>query len=123
MTNKSNLDALIYKDSREEIRRYECDGVKFNVLSAKAGVFGNGDYHPVAQYNLILKGRFEITLRQEDREIITREGSNDLIVIPPNIPHLFKSLTDTVMIEWWDGPFEAKDYEPYRKLIEKQRKK
>ncbi len=114
------LDEPVYRDDRGEIRRYEIEGVKFNVIYTKKGTFRSGDYHPVTQYDLILKGEFEITLRKDDKDVAVRKGPNELIVIPPDTPHLFNSLTDTVLIEWWDGPFQAEYYEPYRKLIEKQ---
>lgn len=115
-----SLDTPAYKDFRGEIRRYELHGIKFNVLFTKKGTLRSGDYHPVTQYDLILKGKFEITLRQNDKDVVMQKDTNKLIVIPPNVPHLFKSLTDTVMIEWWDGPFEINYYPPYRKLIEEQ---
>ena len=118
MKKDNGLSAPIFNDSRGEIRRYSVNGVKFNVLYTKAGTLRSGDYHPVAQYDLILDGEFEITLKQNNKDVVVKKGPNELIAIPPNVPHLFKSLTDTVMIEWWDGPFEAQYYKPYRKLVE-----
>ena len=115
-----SLNDPVYRDFRGEIRRYEVYGVKFNVLFTKAGAIRSGDYHPVVQYDLILKGEFEITLRQNDKDVVLRKGTNELITIPANVPHLFRSLTDTIMLEWWDGPFEVHYYKPYRKLIEEQ---
>lgn len=120
MINKGSLDAPVYRDSRGEIRRYEIEGTKFNVLFTKAGVLRSGDFHPNTQYDLILKGEFEITLRKNDKDVVVKKGPNELIAIPPNTPHLFRSLTDTVMIEWWDGPFKAEYYRPYREQIEEQ---
>lgn len=38
--------------------------------------------------------------------------------IPAGVPHLMKFLADTVMLEWWDGPFSAEYYPPYRRLVE-----
>lgn len=123
MPKKINLNSPIFKDSRGEIRRYEMTGVKFNVLFTKAGVLRSGDYHPVVQYDLILKGVFQITLRKNKKNITLKKGANEFIIIPPNTPHLFKSITDTVMIEWWGGPFKANYYKPFRKLVEQQIKK
>lgn len=114
------LDESVYKDFRGEIKRYEVHGVKFNVIYTKKSGLRSGDFHPVKQYDLILEGEFEITLRKENEDVVLKKGVNDLVVIPPNVPHLFKSLTDTVMIEWWDGEFEAQYYKPYRKLIKEQ---
>ncbi len=118
MDKNNNLSEPVFSDSRGEIRRYEIDYTKFNVLTTKAGALRSGDYHPVKQYDLILKGEFEITLRQDDKDVVMKKGVNELIVIPPDIPHLFRAISDTVMIEWWEGPFEAKYYKPYRRLVE-----
>lgn len=115
-----SLDAPVYKDLRGEIRRYEFHGVKFNVLFTREGALRSGDYHPVVQYDLILKGKVKITLRQNDKNVVIHKGANELIIIPPNVPHLFEFLTETVMIEWWGGSFEVKYYKPYRKFVEKQ---
>ncbi len=114
------LDEPVYKDHRGEIHRLNLGGVKFNVLFTKAGVMRSGDYHPNTQYDFILSGEMEITLRQDDKDVIVRKKAKELISIPPNVPLLFWSLTDTVMIEWWDGPFECKYYRPYRDLIDEQ---
>jgi len=114
------LDTPIYRDIRGEINRYSMHGAKFNVLFTRKEGLRGGDYHPITQYDLILKGEFELTLRQDGKDGVLKKGANELIVIPPNVPHLFRSLTDTVMIEWWDGTFEVQYYEPYRKLIEEQ---
>jgi quercetin dioxygenase-like cupin family protein len=80
----------------------------------------SGDFHPIPQYDIILSGVFELTLHQDGKDIVMQKHQMELIVIPPNVPHLFRALTDTVMIEWWPGPFEAEYYEPYRNLIDKQ---
>lgn len=117
---KGNLDSPVHKDMRGEIRRHDFKGVKFNVLFTKAGCYRSGDFHPVSQYDLILKGKFQITFRKGGRDVIVKKGPNELIIIPPNTPHLFKSLTDTVMLEWWGGPFAVGYYEPYRKIVERQ---
>ena len=108
-----------FKDSRGEIRRFNINGVKFNALFTKKGAFRSGDYHRSAQYDLILKGRFEIKMRRGNRDVVIRRGSNSLVKIPPRVPHLFKALSNSVMIEWWDGPFEARYYKPYRKFVDK----
>ncbi|MEK6953033.1 MAG: cupin domain-containing protein [Nanoarchaeota archaeon] len=114
------LDEPVHRDHRGEIHRLDIGGVKFNVLITKAGVLRSGDYHPNTQYDIILSGEMEITLRQDDKDVVIRKGPNDLISIPSETPHLFRSLTDTVMIEWWGGKFECKYYKPYRDLIDKQ---
>lgn len=117
---EDDLEKPIFKDSRGEIRRHNVQGAKFNVLISKKGTLRSGDFHPNTQYDLILKGTMKITLRKNNQDVVIIKRKNELIVIPPNIPHLFESLTKTIMIEWWDGPFQAKYYQPYRKAVEEQ---
>jgi len=116
----NNLDKAVHKDSRGEIRRFEVNGTKFNILITKAGLLRSGDIHPATQYDLILEGIVEITMKRGNTDVTVRKGQNDLIAIPSGIPHLFKSITKSVVIEWWDGPFQAEYYKPYRKLIDNQ---
>ncbi|MDD5071824.1 MAG: hypothetical protein PHQ42_03760 [Patescibacteria group bacterium] len=120
LAKKGGLNAPLQKDLRGEIRRYKVRGVKFNALFTKAGKYRSGDLHPVTQYDLIFKGKFLITIREGDKDVVYEKGENELIIIPPNTPHLFKALSDTVMLEWWDGPFEVGYYQPYRKFVERQ---
>lgn len=120
MPKKGNLNSPVHKDVRGEIRRNNFAGVKFNVLSTKAGYFRSGDFHPNIQYDLILKGKFRITMRKKNKDVVSEKGENEFIEIPPNTPHLFEAITDTVMLEWWSGPFEVGYYEPYRKFVEEQ---
>ncbi len=118
--DKKNLVYSIFKDSRGEIQRCTIGKTKFNILITKKGVLRSGDFHPNTQFDLILKGKFEITLCKNNKNKKYLKGANKFIAIPPNTPHLFKSLTDTIMLEWWDGEFSAQYYQPYRSLVDKQ---
>ncbi|MCK5510662.1 hypothetical protein KAI65_03920 [Candidatus Parcubacteria bacterium] len=109
---------LIHKDTRGVIYRIEIGGVYFNLMTRKKGTLLSGDFHPYTQYDLVLKGEFKITLHKNKKDEIVKKKTNEFISIPPNTPHLFESLTDTITIEWWDGPFEQKIYKPYRKLVD-----
>ncbi|MCK5319770.1 hypothetical protein KAJ61_00085 [Candidatus Parcubacteria bacterium] len=109
---------LIHKDARGVIYRIEIGDVYFNLMTRKKGTLLSGDFHPYTQYDLILKGEFKITLRKNKKDVVIKKKANEFISIPPNTPHLFESLTDTITIEWWDGPFEQKIYKPYRKLVD-----
>jgi mannose-6-phosphate isomerase-like protein (cupin superfamily) len=82
----------------------------------------SGDYHPNIQYDIILSGRVRLTLRKGEEDVSSEIGPGELIEIPPNTPHLFEFLEDTVMLEWWDGEFSAEYYGPYRDLIDAQAK-
>ena len=108
-----------FKDKRGWIRKFNFNGGRVNVIFTKKGAMRSGDYHKSAQYDLILTGKWKITMRKGRRNESMLKGPNTLVRIPPKTPHLYKCLADSFMIEWWDGPFEANYYWPYRKIIEK----
>lgn len=123
MTAQKENKELKYKffsDRRGEIFINKFKGTEFNVIFTKAGGYRAGDYHPIKQYGIILKGKIKLTLRKKNKDISKQYELNELIVIPPNTPHLFKFITDTVMIEWFGGRYRAQYYEPYRRIIKKQ---
>jgi hypothetical protein len=64
------------------------------------------------------QGSVRLTTRENGQDIVRSFGSTDRIALPPNIPHLFEFLTDTVMAEWWESPFEARYYKPYRERVD-----
>src|SRR3989338_4030026 len=111
---KKSLISDAYKDERGEIYLNKIKGIEFVVSYTRAGAFRGGDYHSGKQYNLILKGKFEITLRRNNKDVVKVYGPNELIVIPAGTPHLFKAITDAVLIEWKTGSYKSQYYEPYR---------
>jgi hypothetical protein len=113
-----DLNSSVFSDNRGSIHRLVEGGRSYNLLYTKRGYLRSGDLHTVNQNDLILTGKVELWLRQNDQDIKRIYGPTSLIVIPPAIPHLFRFLEDTVMAEWWDGPFRAWYYRPYRKIIE-----
>ena len=114
------LETEFFGDQRGEMYINKFKGREFNVIFTKAGAYRAGDYHSTEQYTVILKGEIRITLRQDNKDIIKKYGSNELIVISLKTPHLYKFLVDTVMIEWLAGPYKTQYYKPYRKIIKKQ---
>ncbi len=107
-----------FRDTRGEIQKFRYRGAEFNLIFTKKGAYRSGDVHKSAQYDMILKGGFEITMRKGKRNVKIRAGKNQLVVIPKKTPHLFRAIKDSVMVEWWDGPFEATYYWPYRKIVD-----
>ena len=107
-----------FKDIRGEIQKFKVRGAEFNLIFTKKGAYRSGDIHNSAQYDMLLSGGFEITMRKRKKNVKICAGKNQLVIIPKKTPHLFKATKDSIMIEWWDGPFEAKYYRPYRKIVE-----
>jgi len=120
---KTGLNAPLHEDFRGKIIRNNIEGTKFNTLFTKAGMYRGGDYHSIPQLNLFLSGEVEVTIRDGNKDVVTIKKANEFLRIPPNTPHVFKALTDSVMLEWWDGPFDGKYYNLYRKFVNEQFKK
>ncbi len=111
------------EDVRGALYRVKVGGFGFNVVYTKTGGIRSGEIHPNTQFDLVLKGEFEIWTVEQGRIVKRRYKENDFFIIPKNTPHLFKCLKDSIMLEWWDGPFKVEYYAPFRKYVEEQFKK
>ncbi len=120
---KKALTTDAREDERGEIYINKIKGKEFILSYTKAGKYRGGDYHSGKQYDLILKGKFEITLRRNNKDVVKEYEPNELIIIPANTPHLFKAITDTISIEWKTGVYKPRYYEPYKKIINKHLRK
>ena len=112
----------VQTDQRGEIRRFSLQGDDFAAIFTKKGFYRGGDFHNVVQHIVVVRGEFEVTTRENERDVVTKKRAGELISFPPMVPHLLKALTDSVFIEWLDGPFHVEKYPPYRKFVEEQLK-
>lgn len=133
-TKPGELDKPIHEDVRGVIQRLNKNSLDWiepnkiyyplpNILYTKKGFMRSGDLHKNVQYDIIISGKLELWTLQKGDTIKDTLGPNTFIILHPYIPHLFNFLEDTVMLEWWGGPFEAWFYKPYRDIIDQQFKK
>ncbi|KAK9817420.1 hypothetical protein WJX74_008934 [Apatococcus lobatus] len=113
--------AMSHYDNRGDIHKFKLGkDVTINLMRTEPGTMRSGDLHNCTQMDLILSGR--AILRRLDifsgQELVREYGANDFILIPPRIPHIFEFLEENYMVEWWDCPFEAWYYKPYRDRIQ-----
>ena len=109
----------IYVDERGEIHNFQIGRRRLNLLHTKSGVMRSGDLHRDCQHDFVFSGAVEVWCLSKDgstQKTIYRE--NQYIRIPPFVPHVFHFLEDTVLAEWWDGPFHTWFYNPYREIVE-----
>lgn len=80
----------------------------------------NNAYYTVAQHDFVLSGSVRVWTLQGDGSTVPRDyAAGSHIFIPPYTPHVFDFYNgDCLLAEWWDGPFAAWYYEPYRTLVE-----
>jgi hypothetical protein len=100
----------VYVDERGEIHNFKIGGRRLNLLHTKSGAMRSGDIHKDYQHDFVFSGAVEVWCLEKDgstRKQIYRENQ-----------YVFHFLEDTVLAEWWDGPFHAWFYKPYRKIVE-----
>lgn len=51
------------------------------------------------------------------KEAVVEVGRNSRLTTPAGVPHLFEFIEDNALLEWWDCPYQAWFYEPYRSRI------
>lgn len=73
------------------------------IINSKANALRGSHYHKIStQYNYILKGKIELTIKAANdinankQKIILNEG--DYVKIPPNIVHALKAITDSTFL-------------------------
>ena len=86
----------VVRDARGEVHNLETGGFRFNVLVSHAGVLRSGDVHRSRQFDLIFSGTVTVTTREKGRDVTRRYSDGDLVVIPANVPHIFRFLNRTV---------------------------
>lgn len=116
----NNCLKKLNEDERGSAYRVKVENFGFNVIYTKKGGLRGADIHPNTQYDLILKGEFEIWFKKDKKILKFKKMENELIIVPPGVPHLFKCLKDSLIIEWWSGTFKQEFYLPFRKIIEKK---
>mmetsp|Transcript_13846 Transcript_13846/g.19835 ORF Transcript_13846/g.19835 Transcript_13846/m.19835 type:complete len:199 (+) Transcript_13846:98-694(+) len=109
----------VYADDRGEIHNVRVGGKRVNLLYSRKGVMRSGDVHTNTQHDFLFSGKAQVwCLAQNGQTIRKIYGPYEYVAIPPYVPHVFEFLEDTVMAEWWDEPFRAWYYIPYRNVVE-----
>lgn len=110
----------VNEDQRGEIWKIVTPQKEVFLAFTKKGKARGGDIHRGEQYTFILEGKMRILSKfpDKEKEEIIEEGN--LAVIPPEIPHVFVALEDSVFLEWHECPLppysKKRFYLPYRKI-------
>ena len=119
-----------HEDERGTIWKLILDNnTVYNIIETKAGYMRSGDIHPNNQHDLVLKGEVAIMERLPmkytndhiDKTYLLKD--RDYMIIDKGVPHTFKSITDSIVMEWWDGPFSCEYHKELREFIEKENQK
>jgi len=109
-------------NKRGEIWKIESGKRTYFLSITKKGYGRGGDIHDGIQYNYVLEGSFKVLFKypKEEKEFIQK--ANEYVEVPPEIPHVWIALEDSLMLEWHEKPLppveKKRYYEPYRRMIE-----
>jgi quercetin dioxygenase-like cupin family protein len=114
-----------HRDPRGSIVVLHVDGHEFLLMYSKAGALRGGHSHTHRQFDLMLTGKIRRTLRSPEGAMVddaqpTRAG--EFVVTEPHVPHLFKFLEDSLILEWLEGPHDAFNDAEMRRKVEEQLK-
>ena len=89
------------------------------MVETMKGYARGGHYHKFPSIHILISGLIEY--REENienkQEEIKKIQAPIIIKTPPNFGHLIIALEDSVFIEILDHPYEATNYEKYRKIV------
>lgn len=110
----------VSEDHRGEIWRIDSGERVYWLSITKKGKARGGDIHDGIQYTLVLQGSFKVLYKYVDREEEKIQKVNEKLEVPPEVPHVWIALEDSMMLEWHEKPLPSLEkkryYEPYRRL-------
>lgn len=108
----------IYQDDRGEIHRLRVGHRRMNVLYSKEGVMRSGYLHPHSMNDFVVSGKVEVWTLSGDDTKKTIYSASEFVTLDPYTPHILIFLEDTILLEYWQGPFSCWYYHPYRRLVQ-----
>jgi len=110
-----------FEDPRGKILMFSFGNLNINLVEIKKGYARAGHFHNYESKQFFVEGRIEF--RAEDvhqkKERIEIINFPKMVKIPSETAHLFIALWDSLLIEVYEGKFEAIDYPKYRDVVKK----
>ena len=95
---------------------FKRDGRFYSILETKQGSYRGNHIHPNNQYTLLLSGRADYIIYEDDEEKKIPLTIGNVTVVEAGVPHIMVVHEDITTFEWWDGDFIA---EPAGDLFKK----
>jgi len=86
-------------------------GRYYSVLYTRAGMFRGNHIHPNRQRTLLLDGKGKYIFKIGDKEEEHHLEAGKVLEVPSGIPHILLAEEDSLTVEWWEGMFEATEYD------------
>lgn len=110
----------IFRDDRGEIHRMRVGGTRVNMLFSKRDVMRSGYLVLSKTVHFVVSGKVEVWNLTEEGTEKTIYEAHQSFYVEPYVPHILHFLQDTVLLEFWLGPFQCWYYHPYRRLVQLQ---
>ena len=97
-------------------------GKYYSILYTRAGMFRGNHIHPNDQQTLLLDGKGKYIFKVDGEEVPHPLKIGEIMKVPAGVPHILLPEEDSLTVEWWDGMFEAEefDFPHYTKEIKKR---
>ena len=86
-------------------------GKYYSVLYTRAGMFRGNHIHPNDQHTLLLSGKGRYVFREDGENVDHHLVLGEVLDVKEGMPHIFIPEEDCLTVEWWDGIFEAEEFD------------
>ncbi|MFB0558494.1 MAG: hypothetical protein ACETVY_05180 [Candidatus Bathyarchaeia archaeon] len=86
-------------------------GKYYSVLYTRSGMFRGNHIHPNDQHTLLLSGKGRYVFRENGENVDYHLVLSEVFDVPMGMPHIFLPEEDCLTVEWWDGMFEAEEFD------------
>lgn len=83
----------------------------YSVLFTRGGMYRGNHVHPNNQHTLLLRGNGRYVFKIDGENVDHHLEEGKILDIEAGIPHIFLPEEDCLTIEWWEGMFEAEEYD------------
>jgi len=85
----------------------DINGKWCSFLETRKGAYRGDHTHPYDQYTVLLGGSAMVVKEIDGKIVEYSMVENEVMVTPKGVPHILVPLEDSVLYEWWQGPFET----------------
>ncbi len=86
-------------------------GRYYSVLYTRAGMYRGNHVHPNDQHTILLEGKGRYVFREDGKNVDYHLVKGRVLDVPAKVPHIFLPEEDCLTVEWWDGDFEAEEFD------------
>jgi len=86
-------------------------GKYYSILYTRAGMYRGNHIHPNKQRTLLLDGKGKYIFKVDGKEAPHHLKVGEILEVPAGVPHIFLPEEDCLTVEWWDGMFEAEEFD------------